>query len=72
MGTFSKTLYPALRLGYLVVPKALAQPLRVAAAELYRGGHLLVQRALAEFIQKGHYMAHIRPCANSTASADAL
>lgn len=60
MGTFSKTLYPALRLGYLVVPKALAQPLRVAAAELYRGGHLLVQRALAEFIQKGHYMAHIR------------
>lgn len=60
MGTFSKTLYPALRLGYLVVPKALAQPLRVAAAELYRGGHLLVQRALAEFIQKGHYVAHIR------------
>ncbi|MRT43446.1 aminotransferase class I/II-fold pyridoxal phosphate-dependent enzyme [Enterobacteriaceae bacterium RIT702] len=60
MGTFSKTLYPALRLGYLVVPKALAQPLRVAAAELYRGGHLLVQRALAEFIQKGHYMSHIR------------
>jgi GntR family transcriptional regulator/MocR family aminotransferase len=60
MGTFSKTLYPALRLGYLVVPKALAQPLRVAAAELYRGGHLLVQRALAEFIQKGHYMTHIR------------
>jgi len=60
MGTFSKTLYPALRLGYLVVPKALAQPLRLAAAELYRGGHLLIQRALAEFIQKGHYMAHIR------------
>lgn len=60
MGTFSKTLYPALRLGYLVVPKALAQPLRVAAAELYRGGHLLVQRALAEFVQKGHYMTHIR------------
>ncbi|WP_343550359.1 PLP-dependent aminotransferase family protein [Pantoea sp.] len=60
MGTFSKTLYPALRLGYLVVPKTLAQPLRVAAAELYRGGHLLVQRALAEFIQKGHYMAHVR------------
>ena len=60
MGTFSKTLYPALRLGYLVVPKALAQPLRVAAAELYRGGHLLVQRARAGVNQKGHYMTHIR------------
>lgn len=60
MGTFSKTLYPALRIGYLVVPKALAEPLRLAAAELYRGGHLLIQRALAEFIEKGHYMDHIR------------
>ncbi|MDH2067202.1 PLP-dependent aminotransferase family protein [Pantoea sp. GD03673] len=60
MGTFSKTLYPALRIGYMVVPKPLAQPLRIAAAELYRGGHLLIQRALAEFIRLGHYMAHIR------------
>lgn len=60
MGTFSKTLYPALRIGYMVVPKALIAPLRVAASELYRGGHLLVQRALAEFIEEGHYAAHIR------------
>lgn len=60
MGTFSKTIYPALRIGYLVVPKALAQPLRIAAAELYRGGHVLVQQALAEFMKEGHYEAHIR------------
>ncbi len=60
MGTFSKTLYPALRMGYLVVPKSLSHPLRIAAAELYRGGHLIKQRAIAHFIQEGHFAAHIR------------
>ncbi|WP_241607248.1 PLP-dependent aminotransferase family protein [Rosenbergiella australiborealis] len=60
MGTFSKTLYPALRMGYLIVPKSLSHPLRTAAAELYRGGHLIKQRAIAEFIREGHFAAHIR------------
>lgn len=60
MGTFSKTLYPAMRLGYLVVPKKLFDPIRLAAAELFRGGHNLIQLALAEFIREGFYEAHIR------------
>lgn len=60
MGTFSKTIYPSLRIGYLIVPKPLFPLLQVVAAELYRGGHLLEQKALAEFISEGHYEAHIR------------
>ncbi|MFZ0022847.1 PLP-dependent aminotransferase family protein [Acinetobacter sp.] len=60
MGTFSKTIYPALRIGYLVVPKQLFSSLRIVASELYRGGHLIDQQTLAEFIREGHYEAHIR------------
>lgn len=59
-GTFSKTLYPGLRLGYLVLPRPLMEPLKNAHAELYRGGRLLDQEALAQFIAEGHYTAHIR------------
>jgi GntR family transcriptional regulator/MocR family aminotransferase len=60
IGTFSKTLYPALRLGYVVLPKPLAAPLKKVHNELYRGGHQIVQAALAEFIREGYYAAHIR------------
>ncbi|PIK81125.1 decarboxylase [Raoultella ornithinolytica] len=60
IGTFSKTLYPGLRLGYVVLPRPLIGDLKSAHAELYRGGHSLIQMALAEFINAGHYSAHIR------------
>ncbi len=49
-----------LRAGYVVIPRPLVSDLKHAHAELYRGGHSLIQMALAEFITAGHYSAHIR------------
>lgn len=60
IGTFSKTLYPGLRVSYMVLPPSLAKDLRTAHSELYRGGHWLTQATLSQFIQEGHYAAHIR------------
>ncbi|STS86852.1 transcriptional regulator GabR [Klebsiella variicola] len=63
IGTFSKTLYPGLRLGYVVIPRPLVSDLKHAHAELYRGGHSLIQMALAEFITAGHYFGPYPPYA---------
>ncbi|RYZ10628.1 MAG: PLP-dependent aminotransferase family protein, partial [Comamonadaceae bacterium] len=60
IGTFSKTLFPGLRVGYMVLPRPLAGPFRTAHADLYREGHALTQAALAELIDQGHYASHIR------------
>ncbi|MFC4421306.1 MocR-like pyridoxine biosynthesis transcription factor PdxR [Cupriavidus pampae] len=60
IGTFSKTLYPGLRMGYMVLPKPIAAAFQTAHAELYRAGHLMTQATVAEFMQAGDYAAHIR------------
>ncbi|MCB2006081.1 MAG: PLP-dependent aminotransferase family protein [Burkholderiaceae bacterium] len=60
LGTFSKTLYPALRLAYLVLPQDLAEPFARALGELYREGQSPQQAVLARFMAEGHYTSHIR------------
>ncbi|MDE2280381.1 MAG: PLP-dependent aminotransferase family protein, partial [Xanthomonadaceae bacterium] len=60
VGTFSKVMFPALRLGYLVVPKDLLPTFRAVRDALDTCSPMLPQRVLHDFIREGHFARHIR------------
>jgi len=60
IGTFSKRLIPALRIGYLAFPKALKGHLTTLKHAMDLGSSLVLQHALAEFLQRGYLRTHLR------------
>lgn len=60
IGTFSRTVFPSLRIGYLIVPQNLVPSFSAAKWLSDRHTATLEQRALAEFIGAGIYERHLR------------
>src|SRR5260370_6210816 len=61
LGTFSKLLFPSLRLGYAVLPEDLVRPFTAARHLADRQSSGLLQAIMTDFILVGHFPRHLRP-----------
>lgn len=60
VGTFGKIAFPALRLGYLVLPQRLVEAFSQARALAVRHSEVGTQCVMAQFMAQGHFLRHIR------------
>ncbi|MGP3591961.1 MocR-like pyridoxine biosynthesis transcription factor PdxR [Vagococcus sp. WN89Y] len=60
MGTFSKTIMPALRISYLVLPHKLVDSFRAQAEHSEGGQPVLTQKIVASFLREGHFFRHLK------------
>jgi GntR family transcriptional regulator/MocR family aminotransferase len=60
LGTFSKVLYPGLRMGYMVVPEDMVEAFTAARALVGWCSPVVDQAIVADFIGEGHFARHIR------------
>lgn len=60
VGTFAKILFPAMRLGFMVVPATISEGIVAALSTTGQHAPLLTQAALADFMNEGHFARHLR------------